>query len=98
MAQAFLVGLIPLFSISTALALSLGASAPPGGDVVAVVVPPWRTAEAVVAAAGGVLLPVAGAPLSVEAASADPDFAARLRAAGAWAVLSADATSFLCGD
>ena len=98
MPQAFLVGLIPVFSISAALVLSLGAGGSAQGDVLAVVVPPWRNADAVVAAAGGVVLPVAGAPLSVQAASADPGFAARLRAAGAWAILPADATSFLCGD
>ncbi|MGY6411146.1 MAG: hypothetical protein ACXIUV_09005 [Alkalilacustris sp.] len=98
MPQALFVGLIPLFSISAALALSLGAAAPAPGGALAVVVPPWHSAEAVVTAAGGVLLPVPGAPLSVQAAGAGPDFADRLRAAGAWAVLPADATSFLCKD
>ena len=98
MPQALFVGLIPLFSISAALVLSLGAEGPPDGSTLAVVVPPWRDAGAVVAAAGGVLLPVASAPLSVQAAGPEPDFAARLRAAGAWAVLPADANSFLCGD
>lgn len=100
MPQILIVTAIPVFSVLAALALSVAGQPAPPSDAatVTVLVPPWRTAEAVVTLAGGVALPVPGTPLARVAAGAGPDFAERLRAAGAWAVLPSDSTSFLCGD
>lgn len=99
MGQGLLVGMIPAFALISALVLGVAVQpAADGRSGVAVLTPPWRGAEAVVAAAGGTVLPLPGAPLSVIAAGPEPGFAARLRAAGAWAVLPADAKGFLCGE
>ncbi|MBK5927500.1 hypothetical protein [Rhodobaculum claviforme] len=98
MSRSLVVGVMPAGIIAAALGLGVAAqSGPPDGAGVLVVVPPWRAADGVVARAGGVMLPQPRAALSVVAAGPGPDFAARLRAAGAWAVLPAGAVSLLCG-
>jgi hypothetical protein len=63
----------------------------PAGTFVAVVVPPWRGAEAAistVAVAGGTLVASAGVDWIVIAHAQDRAFASRLRQAGAWLVLN----------
>lgn len=100
MREMLLVGAVPAVSLVLALGLGLTSQAPAPGDegqVLLVLVPPWRAADAVIAAAGGVLLPQPPAPLAVLAAGPGPDFAGRLRAAGALFVLAAQAGDGPCG-
>ncbi|WP_375174156.1 hypothetical protein [Pseudooceanicola sp.] len=67
------------------------------GDLLLVVVPPWRDAQDVIAAAGGRPVgPVRGI-LGHLAMSGGADFHARLGSAGAWLVLDGAAVSALCG-
>jgi hypothetical protein len=72
----------------------LWASVPPSDGLMLVIVLPWSdSAETVVARAGGWVVGMEQAPLSVMATGTT---ASALRAAGAWAVLSAEIPSFLC--
>ena len=72
------------------------APAPRPGDVHLVIAPKERARAIVLRAGGAEVAPVA-APLAVLAASTDPDFADRLRRAGAWLVLDGQAIARLCG-
>jgi hypothetical protein len=79
--------------------LLAGAALPPPapGAPAVVVTAPWRSAQDAVTRAGGVMLRdgrTGGIALSY---SPDPGYADALRAAGAWAVLSADLADALCG-
>lgn len=67
------------------------------GALLLVIVPPWGAPLAVIADAGGRPVGPERSVLGYFATSDGPDFAARLRAAGAWAVLDGDAVSSLCG-
>lgn len=97
MPQFLFVATIPLLALLLAPALALSARPPaPDGPMLALI-PPWQAPEAVVARAGGVLLPLPSAPLTVTVAGTGPDLADRLRAAGAWAILPADARGLFCG-
>ncbi len=67
---------------------------PHSGAPVAALFPPWwdsARAEASVVAAGGTLLRLGAWSAVVVTASDDPEFAVRLRAAGAWLVLDPQA-------
>jgi hypothetical protein len=100
MREMFLVGAVPVLSLSLALGLSLvmqGRPGPVGAGAFVVVLPPWQGAEAVVARAGGILLPQPRAALGILAAGPGPDFPGRLRAAGALLVLAPTAGDSLCG-
>lgn len=70
--------------------VGLAAVAPDGASEIAVVGAPWadvsRMAE-IVASADGAIVRVGGLQNVIVAFSEHPDFAARLRAAGAWLVL-----------
>ena len=77
-------------------AAPLLAAAPPAEGPVLAVAPPWRSAEAVAAAAGGWPVGPAVGRLGVLATGQGPDFPARLRAAGAWAVLNPAFAFGLC--
>ena len=67
------------------------------GALVLVVTPPWTHPIAVIEAAGGRPVGPDRSVLGYFATSDGPDFAVRLRAAGAWAVLDGNAVSSLCG-
>jgi hypothetical protein len=100
MRDILLLASVPLVSVTLALGLGLAARKPadPGGAAALLVItPPWRTKDAVVAAAGGVLLPGPRAPLAALAVGPGPDFASRLRAAGALLVLASGAGDAVCG-
>jgi len=76
------------------LASVVWASVPPSDGPMIVIALPWSdSAETVVARAGGWVVGMEQAPLSVMATGTT---AAALRAAGAWAVISAEIPSFLC--
>ena len=84
-------------------ALALWGAVPDGRGpepaIQAALVPPWRDAEAVVAAAGGRPVGPWGASLAI-LATPDPaveDFAGRLRTAGAWLVIDATRLAAICG-
>lgn len=62
-----------------------------------VVLPPWASAEDVVARAGGRIIGLARAPLAVLVTGQGPGLEDRLRAAGAWTVLDGSSLSLLCG-
>ena len=62
-----------------------------------VLTPPWRDSLSIVEQAGGRAIGVGSGPFGRFATGVDPDFATRLRAAGAWAVVDAEALAALCG-
>lgn len=72
----------------------MAALPPPAGDILLVVVPPWRDAVAVVTAAGGQIATVERAPLSVLATGTSAE---RLRSAGAMWVADGKWVASLCG-
>jgi hypothetical protein len=73
-------------------------AAPPASDgVVWVLAPPWRSAVAVVEAAGGRPVGPVAPRVGQLAAGTAPDFAARLRTAGAWLVIDDTRLLALCG-
>ncbi len=77
---------------------ALTLSAPPGppGSPVVVVAPPWDDPVDAALAAGGRIIALGEAPLATLAVFDSPDFARRLRAAGAFAADGA-ALAALCG-
>lgn len=77
--------------------IGLAVSQPEEGAPVLVVVPPWQDAAGIVAGAGGGLIGPLRTPVAVLAAPGGPDFAARLRAAGALGVLDGRAAARICG-
>lgn len=83
-----------LFSLAMAPLALL--SAPPGaGAPVLVVLPPWRDADDMLRRAGGRPVGPLRAPFAVMA-TGGTDLAARLRAAGAWAVTDAPLLARIC--
>jgi hypothetical protein len=92
--------LAPL-AAAPAAALLAARPAPGAAGPLLVVAPPWRDADALLAAAGGRPVGPAVAPLGRLAADAAPHrprpFVARLRAAGALLALDAGALARLCG-
>ncbi|SDZ98774.1 hypothetical protein [Rubrimonas cliftonensis] len=66
-------------------ALALSAPLGPVGGPVLVIAPPWLDAAAAAEAAGGRIIALREAPLATLAVFGSPDFAPRLRAAGAFA-------------
>lgn len=79
-----------------ALALSAAPEPAPGAPVV-VLTAPWTDAAELAVDAGGLALAPGRVAATVLAWGPDPDFAAALRAAGAWAVLPSDLSGFFCG-
>ena len=77
--------------------VSLAAAPPPGDGSIHLVVAPAALRARVLDTAGGHPVGPADAPLAGLAASPDPDFAARLKRAGAWLVLDGEAVARLCG-
>lgn len=67
------------------------------GDLLLVVLPPWRDAESVLATAGGRPLGVSPTSFAQLAAAMRPDFAERALRAGAWAVLDGRRQISFCG-
>jgi hypothetical protein len=67
------------------------------GDIVVVIVPPWKNADSVIEHAGGQLVGPWRAAFGQFALSPDPDFIPSLRQSGAWAVLNGNALAYLCG-
>ncbi|GGE45354.1 hypothetical protein GCM10011360_35680 [Primorskyibacter flagellatus] len=68
-----------------------------GDGVLLVLTPPWRDSLPIVERAGGRAIGVGSGPFGRFATGEGPGFATRLRAAGAWAVVDADALAALCG-
>ena len=66
----------------------------PEGDLLLVIVPPWRAAEAIVQAGDGQIVGPIRAPLSVLVSGGD---AARMEAAGALWVADGQLAARLCG-
>ena len=61
------------------------------------VAPPWIDLDAAIARAGGRAVSPAPAPMAALAVGPGPDFARRLKAAGAWMVLDGRRLADLCG-
>jgi hypothetical protein len=90
---------VTALALVTGIVGALDAGTTAAGRPVLVVTPPWRDAGAVVAAAGGRVLP--GVPASSTsslafAVSDDAAFDARLHAAGAWLVTESEGLAGLC--
>ena len=91
-------------ALGTAVAATLAAgpvlaalAAPPPADgPLLAVVAPWRDAAEVARAAGAAPVGLA-APMALLVTGEGADLPARLRAAGAWAVLDGAALAALCG-
>ncbi|MGI3169722.1 hypothetical protein ACRARG_11240 [Pseudooceanicola sp. C21-150M6] len=62
-----------------------------------VIVPPWKDAEQLIAAAGAYPVGAETAPFGTFATGPDADLADRLKTAGAWAVFSGSRLAALCG-
>lgn len=96
--------LLPAFLLAAlagpaAAVMGAAATAPdPATDLVLVVVPPWRDMDAVAAAAGTHAIGARQAPLAMLIGGAsDPALSARLRQAGAWAVIGLGEIAEICG-
>ncbi|MFN3613136.1 MAG: hypothetical protein ACK4WC_01055, partial [Rubrimonas sp.] len=72
-------------------------AAPQAGTPVVVVGPPWVSAADLAMRAGGRPVGPLQAPMGVLAVFEDPDFPARLRAAGAWGAFDGARLAALCG-
>ena len=94
--QSVLIATTLSVTLMTPLAVAL-ADAPHEGRPVLVLLSPWADADAVVRSAGGQVIGPLSAPFATLAYSQDPDFAAKLRAAGAFAVRDGQQLAKLCG-
>ena len=77
--------------------ISLAGSTPVPGGIALVIAPPWVATEAIVDAAGGRAVGPVSVPLGMLAQSDTPDFADKLRKAGAWFVADGRPVALLCG-
>lgn len=91
--------LILMLLAGLALPPVLAVRAAPVGDGPRLVVhAPWTDGAALVARAGGMVVGPRDAPMGILAARGTADgFDARLRAAGAWAVIDGSVLARLCG-
>lgn len=88
---------MPFLAVAATPLALLSAAPPRAGAPVLVIAAPWRDAGAIIAAAGGAVLGPQTAPLATIATSDRPDFAARLRRSGAFAVLDGTRLAAICG-
>lgn len=89
---------IAIFAFTMALApLSLLLQPGEAGAPFIVVVPPWRDAESIIAAANGRIVAPQKAPFAVLAYSESPTFSSRVVSAGAWSVINSAALAQICG-
>ena len=86
-----------LLAVAPTLTVLRGLPPPVPGEPVVVVAPPWRDAEALAQAAGGIPLAPGRLPFLALSYAPEGDHAAELRRAGAWAALPARLSSLLCG-
>jgi len=92
------LGLIAGLGGPTAALVAAGAPDPASAAApVLAVAPPWIDLDAAIARAGGRAISPAPAPLAALAVGPGPDFARRLKAAGAWMVLDGRRLADLCG-
>lgn len=87
----------PVLSLLVAPLITLGAASPDPGSIVLVISGWGDASRARVEHAGGALFGPIDAPFGVFAFSDDPDFAANLRAAGAWAIVDGKKLAAICG-
>lgn len=94
--QSVLIATTLSVTLLSPLAVAL-AGAPQDGRPVLVLLSPWTDADTIVRSAGGQIIGPLSAPFATLAYSQEPDFAARLRAAGAVAVRDGQQLAKLCG-
>lgn len=89
---------VVMFVIVLSGPFALAINTPPNGDDLRlVIVPPWRSAQALIQAAGGTPIGPSTAPFAAFAKPNAPDFDQQVRLGGAWGVLDGVRLARICG-